>query len=209
MDAAAAEEVDAALGRSSAFSVNIADETSVERLASRVPQLDILVNNAGIGLVGDLANTGPEDFERVMRVNTTSVFLMTRAFLSALLRSRGTVLNIASVAGLVGIRERFAYCASKSAVVAMTHQLAVDYPQQLRVNDICPGTVDSPFVAGYLARHHAGKEAETREQLKARQPGGRLGRPEEIASLARYACSTEADFLQGAVLTLDGDWTAA
>jgi NAD(P)-dependent dehydrogenase (short-subunit alcohol dehydrogenase family) len=91
----------------------------------------------------------------------------------------------------------------------MTRQLAVDYPQQLRVNCICPGTVDSPFVANYLAKYHAGEEEQVREQLKARQLVGRLGRPEEIASFVRYLCSSDADFMHGSVLTLDGGLTAA
>lgn len=209
LNLAAAQAVAAELPSAVAVYVDVADEHSVEALAAETPTLDILVNNAGIGLVGDLQHTAPEDFERIMRVNVTSVYLMTRALLPQLLASRGSVLNIASVAGLVGIRQRFAYCASKGAVVAMTRQLAVDYPKDLRVNCICPGTVDSPFVAGYLAKYHAGEEASMREQLKARQPVGRLGQPEEVASLARYACSAEADFLQGAVLNLDGGWTAA
>ncbi len=90
----------------------------------------------------------------------------------------------------------------------MTRQLAADYPTQIRVNCICPGTVDSPFVAGYLARFHAGEEEATRESLKARQPVGRLGRPAEVAALVRYLCSPAADFMQGSILTLDGGWTA-
>ena len=188
--------------------MDVTSERSIQAVSAEVKELDILVNNAGIGLVGTIAQTDPDDFDRILRVNVNSVFYVTRAFLPQLLRNAGRVVNIASVAGLVGIRDRFAYCASKGAVVAMTRQLAADYSKELRVNCICPGTVDSPFVAGFLARYHAGNEGEVREQLKARQPLGRLADPHEVASMVRYICSEEADFLQGAVLPLDGGWTA-
>jgi 2-keto-3-deoxy-L-fuconate dehydrogenase len=209
IDLAAADKVANELPDAHSLKLDVASLEAVQQAAANIADLDILVNNAGIGLVGDIEHTSPEDFHRVMRVNVTSVFYMTQAFLPALLRSRGSIVNIASVAGLVGIKQRFAYCTSKGAVVAITRQLAVEYPQQLRVNCICPGTVDSPFVAGYLAKYHAGEEAAVREQLKARQPVGRLGRPDEVASLVRYICSPEADFMQGSVITLDGGWTAA
>lgn len=206
---AAAEAVAAELPGATAAELDVTSQASISRFVEGLPALDILINNAGIGLVGDIARTSYEDYARVMRVNADSVFLMTQALLPLLLLSHGIVVNIASVAGLVGIRQRFAYCASKGAVIAMTRQLAVDYPRQLRVNCICPGTVDSPFVAGYLAKYHAGEEEQMREQLKARQPIGRMGRPEEVASLVRYLCSPAAEFMQGSVLTLDGGWTAA
>ena len=140
---------------------------------------------------------------------STLFFLVTQAALPLLLAAHGSIVNISSVAGLVGIKQRFAYCASKGAVVAMTRQLAVEYSQQLRVNCVCPGTVDTPFVAGYLAKYHSGEEEQMREQLRARQPVGRLGKPAEVASLVRYLCSSEAEFMQGSVLTIDGGWTAA
>ena len=209
IDVDAAERVRETLPHAASAKIDVSSIEDVQRIASSIDHLDILVNNAGIGLVGDIENTNPDHFDRVLRVNVNSVYYMTQAFLPHLLRTRGSIVNIASVAGLVGIKQRFAYCASKGAVVAMTRQLSVDYAQRLRVNCICPGTVDSPFVAGYLAKYHAGEENMMREQLKARQPVGRLGRPEEVASLARYLCSPEADFMQGAVLTLDGGWTAA
>ena len=209
IDADAAERVRDTLPNAASIKIDVSSIEEVKRIASSIDHLDILVNNAGIGLVGDIERTAPDDFDRVLRVNVNSVYYMTQAFLPYLLRNRGSIVNIASVAGLVGIKQRFAYCASKGAVVAMTRQLSVDYPQELRVNCICPGTIDSPFVAGYLAKYHPGEEDVMREHLKARQPVGRLGRPDEVASLARYMCSPEADFMQGAVLSLDGGWTAA
>jgi 2-keto-3-deoxy-L-fuconate dehydrogenase len=114
-----------------------------------------------------------------------------------------------SVAGLVGIKRRFAYCATKGAVIAMTRQLAVDYPTQIRVNCIAPGTVDTPFVEAYLDKYHRHEKETVRAQLNERQPLGRLGRPDEIAKLVLYICSPAADFMNGSVVTIDGGWTAA
>ena len=205
----AAHAVAAQLPNASAMRLDVTSPMEVARASEQVPRLDVLVHNAGIGHVGDIAATAYEDFSRLMRVNVDSVFLMTQAFLPQLLAAQGGVVNIASVAGLVGVKQRFAYCASKGAVIAMSRQLAVEYAGRLRVNCICPGTVDSPFVAGYLAKFHAGEEDVVREQLKQRQPIGRLGTPEEVAALVRYVCSNEAAFMHGSVLTLDGGWTAA
>jgi NAD(P)-dependent dehydrogenase (short-subunit alcohol dehydrogenase family) len=182
---------------------------SVGAALDLIETLDILVNNAGIGLVGDLASTGEEDFERVMRVNAHSVYLVTRAMLPLLLVSRGSIVNIGSVAGQVGVKQRFAYCASKGAVLAMTRQIAVDYPKQLRCNCIAPGTVETPFVEGYLDKYHSHEKEKVREELRTRQPVGRMGTPEDIAGLVRYLCSKEASFMQGAVVSIDGGWTAA
>ena len=205
----AAETVAADLPAATPLHVDVSSEESVRKAAAEISELNVLVNNAGIGLVGSIAETETADFERIMRVNVSSVFHVTRSFLPTLLAVRGSIINIASVAGLVGIKRRFAYCASKGAVVAMTRQLAVEYPRELRVNCICPGTIDSPFVAGYIAKYHAGEEEKTRAELSARQPVGRLGRPSEVAALVRYLCSPEADFMHGATLTIDGGWTAA
>ncbi len=194
---------------SQVMTLDITDETAVGRALAGIGKLDILVNNAGIGLVGAIEETKLPDFQRLFRVNVEGTYLMTRAALPLLIESKGCVINIGSVAGLVGIRKRFAYCATKGAVVAMTRQLAVDYAKQVRVNCICPGTVDTPFVEGYLEKYHKEEKEKVRAELNLRQPVGRLGKPEEIAYLALYLASPEAEFVQGAVFSIDGGWTSA
>ena len=205
----AAKEVAASLAHAQALPMDVTDAASITAAAKSLNQLDILVNNAGIGHVGSIAEVDEPSFERLMKVNVYSVFLVTQGLLPLLLASHGCIVNIGSVAGEVGVKRRFAYCASKGAVHAMTRQLAVDYPKELRVNAIAPGTVQTPFVEGYLEKYHAHEKEEMREQLKARQPIGRLGTPKDIASLVRYLCSEEAAFVNGAVMHIDGGWTAA
>jgi len=197
------------LGGARAVEMDVTDSKSIAKAAKEVAKLDVLVNNAGIGLVGNIEATNEDDFERVMRVNVYSVYLVTKAFVPRLLETRGSIVNIGSIAGQVGVKQRFAYCASKGAVLAMTRQIAVDYPQQLRCNCIAPGTVQTPFVEGYLEKYHQHEKDKVREELRQRQPVGRLGTPEDVAGLVRYLCSKEADFMQGAVISLDGGWTAA
>ncbi|QHS50898.1 SDR family oxidoreductase [Edaphobacter sp. 12200R-103] len=209
IDLAAAESLATEVPGARAVKMDVTNAESIAAAFSGIQKLDILVNNAGIGLVGDISRTAEEDFDRVMRVNVHSVFLVTKAALSLLLASRGSIVNIGSVAGSVGVKQRFAYCASKGAVQAMTRQIAVDYPKELRINCIAPGTVQTPFVEGYLDRYHAHEKEKVRAELVARQPIGRLGTPEDIASLVRYLCSKEAEFINGAVIPIDGGWTAA
>lgn len=189
--------------------LDVTDSASVEAAFAAIPRLDILVNNAGIGLVGNVEETGLDDFQRLFRVNVEGVFLVTKAAVPKLIASHGSMVNIGSVGGLVGVKRRYAYCATKGAVVMMTRQLAVDYPTQFRVNCICPGTVDTPFVEGYLEKYHKHEKDKIRLELNARQPIGRLGKPEEIAYMALYLCSDQSAFVNGAVLSIDGGWTAA
>jgi NAD(P)-dependent dehydrogenase (short-subunit alcohol dehydrogenase family) len=209
IDLAAAKALAQAAGNAQAIHLDVTSRASVAAAVAQIARLDLLVNNAGIGHVGSIETTEPEDFDRLFDVNVRGVYLVTRAFLPLLLAAAGAIVNIGSVSGLVGIRQRFAYCASKGAVLAMTRQLAVEYPKTLRVNAICPGTVQSPFVEGYLEKFHKDNKEEVRAELRARQPVGRLGRPEEVASMVRYLASDEAAFVTGSLFTIDGGWTAA
>jgi 2-keto-3-deoxy-L-fuconate dehydrogenase len=206
---ALATELSGASGVARAVQLDVTDPASIAKAAGEIAALDILVNNAGIGNVGTVADVSYEDFDRLMKVNVYSIFLVTQAFLPLLLQAHGSIVNIGSVAGMVGVKQRFAYCATKGAVLAMTRQLAVDYPKELRVNAVAPGTVQTPFVEGYLEKYHAHEKDTVREQLVARQPIGRLGTPEDVASLVRYLCSAEAGFVNGTVVAIDGGWTAA
>ncbi len=210
---AAAEALAQSTGSAKAIHLDVTSPGSISAAFARLDRLDILVNNAGIGHVGSIETTEPEDFDRLLNVNVRGVYLVTRAFLPLLLATQqnhvGSIVNIGSVSGLVGIKQRFAYCTTKGAVIAMTRQLAVEYPKALRVNAICPGTVQSPFVEGYLEKFHKHNKEEMRAELRARQPIGRLGQPEEIASMIRYLASDEAAFVTGSLFTIDGGWTAA
>ena len=209
LNLAAAQALAAELPNARAVAMDVTDSASIASAFATIPQLDILINNAGIGLVGDITHTSEEDFARVMKVNVHSVFLVTQAAFPLLLATRGSIVNIGSVAATVGVKQRFAYCASKGAVLAMTRQIAVDYPKELRINCIAPGTVQTPFVEGYLDKYHAHEKEKVRAELVGRQPIGRLGTPEDIASLVRYLCSREAEFINGALIPIDGGWTAA
>jgi NAD(P)-dependent dehydrogenase (short-subunit alcohol dehydrogenase family) len=209
IDRARAETLAGELPCASVLILDITDEAAVNAAFGKIPKLDILVNNAGIGLVGGIEETELPDFQRLFRVNVEGMFLVTRTAMPLLLNTHGCIVNIGSVAGLVGVKRRFAYCATKGAVVAMTRQLAVDYPTQIRVNCICPGTVDTPFVEAYLEKYHKHEKDKVRAELNQRQPVGRLGRPDEIAHMALYLASPEAAFVNGSVVTIDGGWTAA
>jgi NAD(P)-dependent dehydrogenase (short-subunit alcohol dehydrogenase family) len=209
VDEARAKACAATIPNSVAFGCDITDEGAVARLFQQLDRLDILVNCAGIGHVGTVEETELADLQKLFNVNVYGLHLMTRAALPLLKQVRGSVLNIGSVAGLVGVKRRFGYCATKGAVIAMTKQLAVDYPTEIRANCIAPGTVDSPFVEGYLEKYHQHEKEKVRAELNQRQPIGRLGRPDEIAKLALYISSPAADFMHGSVVTIDGGWTAA
>ena len=210
IDRSRAESLAAGLGPpATAAALDVSDAAEVKRFFAGLAALDILINNAGIGLVGSLEETEPEDWQRLFRVNVDGVYLCSKYALPLLLASRrGVIVNMGSVAGLGGVKRRFAYCATKGAVVALTRQLAGEYAGRLRVNCICPGTVDTPFVEAYLEKYHRHEKEKVRAELDQRQPIGRMGRPEEIAHMALYVCSDQAEFVTGSILTIDGGWTA-
>ena len=209
LDGDRARELVRSTSNTECLQCDITNEEHVGQIFQSLTSLDILVNSAGIGLVGNVEETELTDFQRLFRVNVDGTFLMIKAAIPLLIRNRGSIVNIGSVAGLVGVKRRFAYCATKGAITAMTRQLAVDYPTEMRVNCIAPGTVDSPFVEGYLEKYHRHEKEKVRAELNQRQPLGRLGKPEEVAALALYLCSPAADFMNGSVIAIDGGWTAA
>lgn len=187
-------------------------KSAIEQVAAIEGRLDVLVNNAGISHVGNILETSLQDWERVMSVNAKGVFLCAREGVRQMLAQSpagGVIINMSSVAATIGIDRRLPYCASKGAVLALTRSIAIDFATRgIRCNAICPGTVQTPFVDGYLARNFAGHEDEVRQQLHARQPIGRMGRPDEIAHAALYLASDEAAFVTGSALVIDGGWTA-
>ena len=169
-------------------------------------RLDILVNNAGIAHIGTIQQTSPDDLDRLYRVNVRGVYLCARQAIDRMLpQGGGVILNMASIAALIGLPERFAYSMTKGAVLAMTRAIAMDYVKRgIRCNCICPARIHTPFVDGYLASHYPGKEQEMFQTLSNAQPIGRMGTPDEVAALALYLCSSEAAFVTGQAYPIDG-----
>lgn len=192
--------------------VDVSSEDQVKALVDRAVQetgrLDVVCNNAGIGSTADPISCSVEEWDKVFSVNARGVFLGTKHALPTMLeQASGAIINTASVAGLVGLKDRAAYCASKGAVISFTKQVAIQYAGTgVRCNCICPGTVDSPWVTR-LVEDTADPDA-TRTALIARQPMGRLGRPEEIAAAALYLASDDAAFISGTALVIDGGLVA-
>jgi NAD(P)-dependent dehydrogenase (short-subunit alcohol dehydrogenase family) len=191
--------------QASAIELDVSDEAQV-KAAIAAREIDILANVAGIGSTTTAPDTDLATWENVFAVNARGTFLCCKHAIPGMReRGGGAIVNVASVAGLVGLKNRAAYCASKGAVVALTRALAVDHVSEgIRVNCVCPGTVDSPWV-----RRLVEDVGEDIEQLRARQPMGRLGTPEEIADAIFYLASDAAAFVTGSALVIDGGLTAA
>jgi 2-keto-3-deoxy-L-fuconate dehydrogenase len=202
--------------RAVAVRLDVTDAASaqgaVAEAVRRFGRLDTLVTCAGIGYVGTIEETPEHEWAKLFAVNVTGTYLCCAAAVPAMLGQEprgGSIITIGSVAGQVAVSRRFGYCATKGAVIALSKSIAVDYAGTgLRCNCICPGTVYSPFVESYLDRFHRDTKEQTITELHARQPIGRMGRPDEIAGLAVYLASDESGFMTGSAVTIDGGLTA-
>ena len=199
-------------GSAHAIACDVTDASSIENALdeseSKCGPLDIAVNNAGVAAIGSLLETTEEDFDRVFSVNCRGVFLCLKAEVSRMQDRGGAIVNLGSIAGDLGIPDRFAYSATKGAVHMMTRAVACDFVKSgIRCNAIAPARVHTPFVDGFLADNYPGQEKEIFAKLSAAQPIGRMGRPEEIAALAAYLCSEESSFVTGAVFPIDGGFS--
>ena len=189
---------------------DISQQAEVNSLAEKIFEqhgsLDIWVNNAGIAHIGNVETTTEEDLDRIYQVNIKGEYNGLHACEPLMKKNGGgVILNLASVASVLGISDRFAYSASKGAVFTMTLSVARDYlADNIRCNCIGPGRVHTPFVDGFLKKNYPGQEQEMFEKLSQTQPIGRMGKPEEIAYLALYLCSSEAGFVTGSFYPIDG-----
>lgn len=192
-----------------AHSCDVSDHAQVKALFAEIAandRLHILINNAGIAHIGKVESTSEEDFDRIVRVNVKGMYNCMHACVGHMkLRGGGVILNMASIAATAGLPDRFAYSMSKGAVVAMTLSVAKDYlPHNIRCNCVSPARVHTPFVDSYLKDNYPGREREMFEKLAHKQPIGRMGTPEEVASLALFLCSDAASFITGVDYTIDG-----
>lgn len=199
------EEITGEKGRAFIYECNISDQQQVLKVFQKINEIDILVNNAGIAHVGKADTTSEEDFDRIFSVNVKGAYNCLYAAIPLMKVKGGVILNMASVAAIVGIPDRFAYSMSKGAVAAMTLSVAKDYlHDNIRCNSISPARVHTPFVDGFVSKHYPGKEEEMYEKLSKSQPIGRMGKPDEVAALALYLCSEEAGFITGCDYPIDG-----
>lgn len=200
------DEVTQEGGKAIGHGCDVSKQSQVLTTFQTIGAIDILVNNAGIAHIGKADTTSEEDFTKVFEVNVKGAYNCLFAAIPAFReRGGGVILNMASIAAVVGITDRFAYSMSKGAIFAMTLSVARDYiSENIRCNSISPARVHTPFVDGFIAKNYAGKEEEIFEKLSKSQPVGRMGKPEEVAALALYLCSDEAGFVTGNDYPLDG-----
>jgi 2-keto-3-deoxy-L-fuconate dehydrogenase len=199
-------EIIAGGGKAAAHIADVSNQQQVVDLFQQVGGADILVNSAGISHVGKADTTGTEDFERLFNVNVKGVYNCLYAAIPFMKKNNGgVILNMSSVAAVVGLPDRFAYSMTKGAVAAMTLSVAKDYlADNIRCNCISPARVHTAFVDGFLAKNYPGKEKEMFDKLSKTQPVGRMANPDEIAHLVLYLCSEEASFITGCDYPIDG-----
>ena len=190
-----------------AQTVDVADpdavSAAVETVRDRTGQIDVLVNNAGIRVIGDVVSTSVEDWDRLMSVNLRAVFVASKFVVPVMLsRSRGAIVNIASMAATNPMWDRAAYCASKAGVLGLTKQMALQYARLgVRVNAVCPGPTLTPFMRYQLDNQP--DAAAALENYQNRQPIGRLADPEHVAAAVAYLASDAAEVVTGAEIAVD------
>jgi len=208
-----ASAIAAAGGRATFLKADVSSEADCHEAGRSIlaakDRCDILVNNAGIGHVGTVLTTAAEDLDRLYAVNVKGILFMTRALLPSMIERRwGSVINIASIGGVIAVKDRFAYCTTKFAVVGMTKCMAVDHAEsKVRFNAICPGRVETPFVQARIREYPDPKKAY--DEMASTQLLKRMGRPEEIAAAALYLAADESAFVTGSCLIIDGGMSAA
>ncbi|HKR84671.1 MAG TPA: SDR family oxidoreductase [Terriglobales bacterium] len=206
---AVASEIKSTGGNATPWLCDVGDQaqtlSTFQKLVSN-QRIHILVNNAGISQIGNIENTSEADFDRILRVNVKGYYNCIHGAIGHMKSNGGgVILNMASVAGSAGLADRFGYSTSKGAVIAMTYSVAKDYVAHgIRCNCISPARVHTPFVDSYLSKNYPGREQEMYRNLAATQPIGRMGEPEEVASLALYLCSDRAAFITGTNYPIDG-----
>jgi len=207
-----AQEIQSLGVEAEAYATDVAREADVQALVDAVSKrwgrLDFLVNNAGIYHQGDAVGTPQEVWNNILAVNLTGAFLCIKHAVPVMLKgSGGVIINVASEAGLVGIRNQVAYNVSKGGMIALTRSCAVDFAGKgIRVNCVCPGTTDTPLVRTAVGK--APDPQAARRALEAVRPADRLGRPEEIAAAILFLASDEAGYATGTILSIDGGYTA-
>ncbi|MFT4032772.1 MAG: SDR family oxidoreductase [Siphonobacter sp.] len=206
---ATADDIIQSGGQVTVHVCNVTNQAEVLALFDKIDTVNILVNNAGIAHVGNLEKTSEADMDRIYNVNVKGAY---NSLFAAVPKMKaiggGVILNMASIAALVGIPDRFAYSMSKGAIHAMTMSVAKDYlKENIRCNSISPARVHTPFVDGFIAKNYPGKEQEMFEKLSATQPIGRMAKPEEIAQLALFLCSNASGFVTGVDYPIDGGFT--
>lgn len=187
---AASRQIIESGGNASYYACDVSHQARVKSTFDAISngnRIHILVNNAGISQIGTVETTSEEDFDRVLSVNVKGYYNCIRACIGYMKSSGGVILNMASIAGSSGLADRFGYSVSKGAVIAMTYSVARDYiGYNIRCNCISPARVHTPFVDGYLIKNYPGREKEMYDALAMAQPIGRMGKPEEVASLALF-----------------------
>lgn len=197
-------------GKAKSYECDVSRQKEVRDVVMQISKgraIDILINNAGIAHVGNVENTTEDDMDRIYQVNIKGVYNCIHAVIPFMKKGGGCIINMASIASVIGLADRFAYSMSKGAALTMTYSIAKDYLEYgIRCNSISPARIHTPFVDGFIAKNYPGKEAEMFEKLSKSQPIGRMGTPEEVACLALYLSSDEASFITGTNFPIDGGY---